>query len=80
MTDETKKFGSKFMGYECSASELTEQYKTEFLPLAYHDYDTFTEEEKSTIQNMSNFFCGLHALVNYAETAQMCIRCRESDF
>ena len=26
------------------------------------------------MQNMSNFFCGLHALVNYAETAQKCIR------
>lgn len=137
MTDETSKFGSKFMGYECSDSdgnlwvlglkeietksakdtltvfqqiltdldnssnddsvskdiithitatmsdraatevkfnELIEQYRTEVLPLAYHNYDTFTEEEKSAIQNMSNFFCGLHALVNYAETAQKCIR------
>jgi hypothetical protein len=137
MTDETTKFGSKFMGYECSASdgnlwvlglkeietksakdtlavfqqiltdldnssnddsvskdiithitatmsdraatevkfnELIEQYRTECLPLAYHNYDTFTEEEKSAIQNMSNFLCGLHALINYAETAEKCIR------
>lgn len=136
MTDETSKFGSKLIGYECSDSggnlwvlglkeiktksandtlavfqqiltdldnnsndnsvskdiishitatmsdraatevkfnELIEQYRTEVLPLAYHNYDTFTEE-KSAIQNMSNFFCGLHALVNYAETAQKCIR------
>jgi hypothetical protein len=41
--------------------------------LAYHNYDAFTEE-KSAIQNISNFFCGLHALVNYAETAQKSIR------
>ena len=137
MTDGTTKFGSKLMGYECSASdgnlwvlglkeietksaqdtfavfqqiltdldnssnddsvskdiiihitatmsdraatevkfnELIEQYRTGCLPLAYHNYDTFTEEEKSAIQNMSNFLCGWHALVNYAETAQKCIR------
>ena len=136
MTDETSKFGSKLIGYECSDSggnlwvlglkeiktksandtlavfqqiltdldnnsndnsvskdiishitatmsdraatevkfnELIELYRTEVLPLAYHNYDTFTEE-KYAIQNMSNFFCGLHALVNYAETAQKCIR------
>ena len=137
MTDATSKFGSKFMGYECSDSggnlwvlglkeietksakdtlavfqqiltdlenssnddsvlkdiithttatmseiaatevkfnEFIEQYRTEVLPLAYHTYGTFTEEVKSAIQNMSNFVCGLHALVNYAETAQKCIR------
>jgi hypothetical protein len=55
---------------EVKFNELIEQYRT----LAYHTYDTFTEKEKSAIQNMSNFFCGLHALVNYDETAQKCIR------
>ena len=52
---------------------LLSNTRTEVLPLAYHNYDTFTEE-KSAIQNISSFFCGLHALVNYAETAQKCIR------
>ena len=59
---------------EVKFNELIEQYRTEVLPLAYHTYDTFTEEDKPAIQNMSNFFCGLHALVNYVETAQKCIR------
>ena len=52
---------------------LLSNTRTEVLPLAYHNHDTFTEE-KSAIQNISNFFCGLHALVNYAETAQKSAR------
>ncbi|XP_053372789.1 uncharacterized protein LOC128546365 [Mercenaria mercenaria] len=136
LTDETSKFGSKFMGYEATDShgnfwvlglreietksasntlkvlqeilndldsaasnnnvsrdiithitatmsdraatevrfnELLQQYRKEILPLTYHNYHLFTEEEKSSLESLNNYFCGLHALVNYAETAQKCL-------
>jgi hypothetical protein len=130
LTDETSKFGSKFMGYEASDSEgnlwvlglrdidtlkvfkqilqdldeksleagnetsrnivchivatlsdraateikfnsLLSDFRREILPLTYYNYDTFTEEEKETL---CNFFCGLHALVNFAEAAKKCMK------
>ena len=48
------------------------------MPLTYN-YATFTEEEKSILENLRFFFfffffCGLHALVNFADTAQKCVK------
>lgn len=139
LTDETSKFGSKFMGYEAadssgtlwvlglrdietkSASDtlkvfqqilqdideksceegsetsrkivshivatlsdraatevkfnsLLYDFRKEILPLTYHNYDDFSEAEKSSLEYMCNFFCGLHALVNFAEASKSSIK------
>ncbi|WAR22431.1 hypothetical protein MAR_016405 [Mya arenaria] len=118
LTDETSKFGSKYMGYEASDSsgqlwvlglrdietksseDTLKVFKEilsdidnisnsdsvsreivahisatmkEIIPLTYHNYDQFSNEERSSLENLNNFFCGLHALVNYAETSQKCM-------
>jgi len=142
LTDETSKFGSKFMGYEAadssgtlwvlglrdietkSASDtlkvlkeilhdldeksseegsktsqsivshivgtlsdraatevkfnsLLYDFRKEVLPLTYHNYNEFSEAEKSSLESMCNFFCGLHALVNFAEASKSSIKATE---
>ena len=59
---------------ELKFNSLLEQYRKEILPLVYYNYQTFTEDERMALENMSNFFCGLHALVNFAEAAQKSIK------
>jgi len=58
---------------EVKFNELLENYRKEILPLTYASYDTFTLEEKTHIESLNNYFCGLHALVNYAEASQKCL-------
>lgn len=58
---------------EVKFNELLTEFRKEILPLTYHNYNTFTAEEKDYIGNLCNFFCGLHALVNFAETAKSCL-------
>ncbi|WAR31188.1 hypothetical protein MAR_033730 [Mya arenaria] len=58
---------------EMKFNSLLECYRKEILPLTYHNYDQFSNEERSSLENLNNFFCGLHALVNYAETSQKCM-------
>ena len=48
---------------EVKFNELLCNYRKEILPLTYCNYASFIEEEKSVLENLSNFFCGLHALV-----------------
>ena len=59
---------------EVKFNELLEQYRKEILPLTCYNYHTFTEEEKASLESLSNFFCVLHALVNFADAAQKSIK------
>ena len=54
---------------EVKFNALLEQYRKEILPLTYYNYHTFTDHETISLERMSNFFCGLHALVNFADVA-----------
>ncbi|WAR14697.1 hypothetical protein MAR_004802 [Mya arenaria] len=58
---------------EVKFNDLLSTYRTEVLPLVYSNYETFTEDEKNSMESLNNYFCGLHALVNYAESTQKCI-------
>jgi hypothetical protein len=58
---------------EIKFNEMLCTYRKEILPLAYENYETFTQGEKDSIESLNNYFCGLHALVNYAETTQKCL-------
>ena len=59
---------------EVKFNQLLADFRKEILPLSYHNYNTFTEAEKIPLESMCNFFCGLHALVNFADTAKTCIK------
>ena len=59
---------------EVKFNELLYQFRKEILPLTYHNYHELTDEEKHSIETLCNFFCGLHALVNFAETARSCLK------
>ena len=37
--------------------------------MTYYNYHTFTDHEKISLERMSNFLCGLQALVNFADVA-----------
>lgn len=58
---------------ELKFNDLLQTYRKEILPLTYINYESFSEEERSSIESLNNYFCGLHALVNYAESAQKCL-------
>ena len=59
---------------EVKFNQLLVDFRKEILPLTYYNYNTFTEAEKVPLETMCNFFCGLHALVNFAETARTCVK------
>jgi len=60
---------------ELKFNELLSDFRKETLPLTFENYDTFTDDEQNSIENVCNFFCGLlHALVNFAETAKSCLK------
>lgn len=59
---------------EVKFNELLTEFRNEILPLTYHNYNNFTAEEKDYIGHLCFFYCGLHALVNFAETAKSCLQ------
>ena len=63
---------------EVKFNSLLYDFRKEILPLTYYNYHTFTDEEKKPLESLCNFFCGLHALVNFAETAKKCVKEVES--
>ena len=58
---------------EVKFNDHLQSYRAEILPLVYANFDTFSEHEKSSVENLCNFFCGLHSLVNFAVAAQSSI-------
>ena len=57
---------------ELKFNDLLQPYRNEVLPMTYINYKTFREEDRSSLESLNNYLCGLHALVNYAETAHQC--------
>lgn len=55
---------------EVKFNELLEEFRSTILPLVIENYDQLSPEEQQSIEKLSNFFCGLHALVNFAKSAQ----------
>ncbi|XP_060570464.1 uncharacterized protein LOC132728810 [Ruditapes philippinarum] len=55
---------------EMKFNELLENYRKEVLPDIYENYNELNEESREAIDRMNNFFCGLHSLVNMAETCE----------
>lgn len=59
---------------ELKFNDLLSEFRKEILPLTYDNYQSLSTEQKDSIGNLCNFFCGLHALVNFAETVKSCLK------
>ena len=59
---------------EVKFNDMLQLYRKEVLLLIYSQFDEFNDEEKLSLSSLSNFFCGLHALVNFAETTEAAIK------
>jgi hypothetical protein len=55
-------------------NELLEDYHKDILPLIIDNYDSLTDSERTGLEGLCNFFCGLHVLVHMAETASSCLK------
>ncbi|KAK6171932.1 hypothetical protein SNE40_018352 [Patella caerulea] len=49
---------------------LLKEYREDILPSIYSNWESLIETEQDSYSSMNNFYCGLHCLVNMAETAQ----------
>jgi len=54
---------------EMKLNKLLQEYKDSLLPFVHEDWEQLGKEEQEDLSRISNFFCGLHTLVHFAETA-----------
>ena len=47
---------------------LLSEYRAEVLPQVVSNWDSMSEDEQQSMSQMYNFFCGMHLVVNMAET------------
>ena len=53
--------------------DILKDYRKSVLPMTYAHYDEFSPAEKSSLETLCNFFCGLHTLVNFATATQAAV-------
>ena len=56
---------------EVKFNDMLQLYRREVLPFIYSQYDDFSGEEKQSLSCLCNFFCGLHALANFAKQPKL---------
>lgn len=49
-------------------NEMIDQFRQEIAPYVVKNWDLLDEQEKNAILKVRNFYCGLHLLVNFADT------------
>ena len=59
---------------------LLETYRQQVLPDTMENYESLSEEEKTRVGRLYNFFCGLHSLVHLAEAAALSLCKVETGF
>lgn len=59
---------------------LLQDYKNSLLPVIVENYETLSQAEQDSISKLGHFFCGLHALIHFAETCQKTILETEKGF
>ena len=59
---------------------LLEQYRSEILPQVVLGWADLTEEERSGMARMNNFFCGLHLLVGMADVCESTLKKFENNY
>jgi E1A/CREB-binding protein len=64
---------------EVKFNTLLEQFKCEVMTAVHPQFEELTEEEQTALTRIANFFCGLHALIHFAQTAEDCIAKFEGD-
>ena len=63
-----------------SFNTLLSEYRAGILPIVIQDWDDFIPEEKQSMSQMHNFFCGMHLVVNMAEHASECLKLIERNY
>lgn len=53
---------------------LLSEYRSEILPQVLHNWDSFSVEEQQSMSQMYNFYCGMHLVVNMAETVSEALK------
>ena len=59
---------------EKSFNALLASFKLEILPEVEDNWDSLSDEERENCAQISNFFCGLHLLINMAEFANKALK------
>jgi hypothetical protein len=65
---------------ETKFNDLLATYRSECLPLMTEGWDHFTKEAKGKMNEMNNFFCGLHLLTSIAESVAVSFKKFEDTF
>lgn len=65
---------------EVKFNTLLQDYKTSLLPVIIENFETLSPVEQNSISKLGHFFCGLHALVHFADTCQKAILETEKGF
>ena len=65
---------------EVKFNDLLNSYRNEVLPLCYSNCHSFSEAERNSLETICNYFCGLYALVNFADATQTAIKEVEKGF
>ena len=58
---------------------LLSEYRAEILPKIVTNWDGISEDEQQSMSQMHNFFCGMHLVVNMAETVSESLKLFERD-
>ena len=58
---------------ESKFNDILQEYRKSVLPMTYAHYDEFSPAERASLETLCNFFCGLHALVNFATATQAAV-------
>ena len=58
---------------------LLSEYRAEILPNIVTNWDGISEDEQQSMSQMHNFFCGMHLVVNMAETVSESLKLFEKD-
>ena len=58
---------------------LLSEYRAEVLPQVVSNWDGMSKDEQQSMSQMYNFFCGMHLVVNMAETVSESLKLFEKD-
>lgn len=61
-------------------NSLLATYRSDILPDVVKHWDSLSNDEKTALSNMNNFYCGMHLVVNMAEHSSETLKLTEQNF
>ena len=59
-------------------NELLKEYRADVLPKVVEGWDKMNEEQRKCVEQINNFFCGMHFVVGLADQASACMKVWEN--